>query len=182
MPRSLLSFSLSSLPEPTSCENMVLPHPERHRIDRERFKEISVPDPSWTETPLITKVGKGKMESFACKKRSIRLKTNKIYLDLTLPNYKALTINVNVLVKSSRIGNRVFSGRLWQAIASDAGSLVKDCMHAWTSLVSLSYTHNRTSSFLQVSWLYPLIPQSCFFSNRVFFFFFSFFFSFHNVN
>ena len=178
---------MSSSPEPTSCENMVLPDPEKHRIDRERFKEISVPDPSWTETPLITKVGKGKMESFACKKktteRSIRLKTNKIYLDLTLPNYKALTINVNILVKSSRIGNRVFSGRLWQAIASDAGSLVKDCMYAWTSLVSLSYTHNRTSSFLQVSWLYPLIPQSCFFSQPCFFFFFfSFFFSFHNVN
>ena len=109
MPRSFLSFSLSLLPEPTSCENMVLPDPERHRIDRGRFKEISVPDPSWTETPLITKVGKGKMESFACKKktikRSIRLKTNKIELDLTLPNYKALTINVNILVKSSGIRN-----------------------------------------------------------------------------
>ena len=64
---------MSSSPEPTSCENMVLPDPERHRIDRERFKEISVPDPSWTETPLITKVGKGKMESFACKKKK-RLK------------------------------------------------------------------------------------------------------------
>ena len=49
---------------------MVLPDPERHRIDRERFKEISVPDPNWTETPLITKVGKGKMESFACKKKN----------------------------------------------------------------------------------------------------------------
>ena len=161
---------------------MVLPDPERHRIDRERFKEISVPDPSWTETPLITKVGKGKMESFACKKktikRSIRLKTNKIELDLTLPNYKALTINVNILVKSSGIRNWVFSGRLWQAIASDAGSLVKDCMHAWTSLVSLSYTHNRTASFLQVSWLYPLVLQCCFFPTVFFFSFFLFYFLF----
>ena len=52
------------MPEPTSCENMVLPDPKRHRIDRELFKEISVPDPSWTETPLISKIGEGKMESF----------------------------------------------------------------------------------------------------------------------
>lgn len=46
---------------------MVLPDPEGHRIDRERFKEVSVPDPRWTETPLITKVGEGKTESLACK-------------------------------------------------------------------------------------------------------------------